>query len=288
MTNLVCFGELLWDTYEDGEKKMGGAPFNVAAVASLKGVTTTMITAVGTDELGKRIRTAAKKKVTLLCQINEHKTGTVTVIRDEEGNPTFVIEKDVAYDYITFNGTIESVCSGAKFFCFGTLAQRSNVSRRTLKKIFKVTNAVKIYDFNYRDGINRWQSIFKESIKQTDILKMNEEELNLLKPLYKSNESDEVFVNTLIQQYGLQYVFVTRGDKEASLYSKKRILHKKAFKINVIDTTGCGDAFTAGIVYALANKFDDERILEGAVKLAAKIAGLKGAVPDNAEYLANL
>lgn len=285
VTNLVCFGELLWDIYEDGEKKMGGAPFNVVAIASLKGITTTMITAVGTDELGKRICTAAKKKVGLLCQTNEHKTGIATVIRDEEGNPTFAIEKDVAYDYITFDDEIESVCSGAKFFCFGTLAQRNTVSRRTLKKILEVTNAVKIYDVNYREGINQWQSIFRESIKQTDILKMNEEELNLLKSLYKSKESDEAFVNTLIRQDGLQYVFVTRGDEGASLYSKKGVFHKKAFKVNVIDTTGCGDAFTAGIVYALANNLDDERILEYAIKLASKIATVKGAVPDNARVL---
>ena len=283
--NLVCFGELLWDIYEDGEKKMGGAPFNVAAIASLKGIPATMITAVGTDEQGRRICTAAKKKVTLLCQTNEHKTGTATVERDEKGNPTFVIEKDVAYGYIIFNDEIESVCSGAKFFCFGTLAQRSIVSRRTLKKILEVTNAVKIYDFNYRESINRWQSIFRESIKQTDILKVNKGELTLLKSLYKGSESDEAFVNTLIRQYELQYVFVTRGDKGASLYSRKTILHKKAFKINVIDTTGCGDAFTAGIVYSLANDYDDERILECAIKLAAKIAAVKGAVPDNARVL---
>jgi fructokinase len=286
--DLVCFGELLWDIYEDGEEKMGGAPFNVAAIASLKGVKTAMITAVGSDERGRSIRAAASKKVHLLCQTNEHRTGTVTVIRDEGGTPTFLIEENVAYDYITFNDTIKNVCSGAKFLCFGTLVQRNNVSRETLKKILKITHAVKIYDFNYRDGIDRWQSLCKESIKQTDILKVNEEELSLLKALYGNDRSDEVFVNTLIRQHGLQYVFVTRGGNGASLFSEKKVLHKNALKTEVVDTTGCGDAFTAGIVYSLVNNFDGEKTLECAVRLAAKIAAVKGAVPDNPEYVATL
>lgn len=290
-SDLVCFGELLWDKYIDREtnereKKMGGAPFNVAAIASMKGMKAAMITAVGCDEEGKEIFSAASKRVNLLCQTNKHKTGAVKVIL-EKGNPTFVIEKDVAYDYITFDDTIKRVCSDARYFCFGTLAQRCNDSRETLQKILKITHAVKIYDFNYREGIDEWQSIFKESIGQADILKVNDAELELLKTLYKSG-SDEMVVNTLIRKHGLHYVFVTRGDEGASLYAEKRVLHRDALKVKVVDTTGCGDAFTAGIVYALSNNFDDERVLECAVELAAKIASVKGAVPDNAEYLTNV
>lgn len=293
MTDLVCFGELLWDKYVDGEthkvrKKMGGAPFNVAAIASLKGINTTMITAVGKDEKGEEIRAAASKKVTLLCQTNEHTTGYAIVKLDQGKTPTFEIGEDVAYDYIKFDDTIKMVCSGAKFFCFGTLAQRSKVSKETLRKILETIDAVKIYDINYRDGINEWQSIFKESIEKTDILKVNDKELGLLKELYNNKKSDDVFINWLIRKYGLQYIFVTRGSKGASLYTGKRILHRDAVKINVVDTTGCGDAFTAGIVYSLANDFDDEKILRCAIELAAKIATIKGAVPDNAKDLAGI
>lgn len=278
-TELVCFGELLWDVYEDGEEKLGGAPFNVAAIASAKGVKAAMITAVGNDERGRRICAAAREKVELLCQVTEHKTGIVKVMLDEEKTPTFVIEKDTAYDYIIFDDAVDRVCSHALFFCFGTLAQRNTVSRETLKKILKTTKAVKIYDFNYREGIDEWQSLFTESVEKTDILKVNEEELELLKTLYES-ESDESFLDMLIQRYGLKYVFVTRGDKGASLYSGKKILHRDAVKIDVADTTGCGDAFTAGIVYSLLHKVDEEGILECAVQLAAEIASVKGAVPD--------
>lgn len=289
MTDLVCFGELLWDIYEDGEEKIGGAPFNVAAIASLKGIKTTMITAVGNDERGKRICAEACKKVNLLCQVdNEHKTGTVTVILKKK-IPHFIIEKDVAYDYIKFDDTIRTVCSGAKFFCFGTLAQRNEVSRETLRKILETIDAVIIYDFNFRECIDDWQSIFEESIEKTNILKVNEDELGKLKKLYKSKEPDEAFVKMLMRKYkSIHYVFVTRGKNGASLYAKNKILHKEAVETGVVDTTGCGDAFTAGVIYALANNFDDERILECAIKLAAKIAGLKGAVPDNAEDLAGI
>ena len=277
-TELVCFGELLWDVYEDGEM-LGGAPFNVAAIASAKGVKAAMITAVGNDERGRRIYAAAREKVELLCQVTDYKTGIVKVSLDEEKTPTFIIEKDAAYDYIIFDDAVDRVCSNALFFCFGTLAQRNTVSRETLKKILKTTKAVKIYDFNYREGIDEWQSLFTESVEKTDILKVNEEELELLKTLYGS-EADEAFLNMLIRQYGLKYVFVTRGDKGASLYSGKKVLHRDAVKTRVVDTTGCGDAFTAGVVYSLLHKAEDERILECAAQLAAEIASVMGAVPD--------
>lgn len=263
---------------------MGGAPFNVAAIASLKGVKATMITAVGKDERGKQICAAAQKMVNLHCQINEYKTGTVKVVINEKKIPTFVIDKDKAYDYIVFDDKIKNICSDAKFFCFGTLAQRNIMSRETLRKILEVTPAVTIYDFNYRDDINEWQSIFRESLNYTDILKVNEEELELLKTLFKC-QSDEMFLNHVINHYNLKYVFVTRGDKGASLYSGKTVIHKNAIKVKVVDTTGCGDAFTAGIVYALLNHFDDEQVLECGVRVAAKIATVKGAVPEKEEVV---
>jgi sugar/nucleoside kinase (ribokinase family) len=97
--------------------------------------------------------------------------------------------------------------------------------------------------------------------------------------LYKSEESDERVVTRLMQQNNLQYVFVTRGEKGASLYSEAAVLHRAAAEVEVVDTTGCGDAFTAGVVHSLVNKFDEERMLDYAVELAGKAAGRRGAVP---------
>jgi fructokinase len=285
LPDLVCFGELLWDIYEDGEEKIGGAPFNVAALASLIGIRTLMITAVGNDERGKRIQAAASKKVPLLCQTNNYETGTVTVTRDKNRNPAFLIAEDVAYDHITFESTMARTCSTAKFFCFGTLAQRHSDSRTTLRSILKSTHAVKIYDFNYREGIENWESLFTESTEMTDILKVNEQELGLIKRLYKSEESDERVVTRLMQHHNLQYVFVTRGEKGASLYSETAVLHRAASEVQVVDTTGCGDAFAAGVVYSLVKQVDEERMLDYAVELAGKVAGMKGAVPEDADVL---
>lgn len=286
--HLVCFGELLWDIYEDGEENIGGAPFNVAALASLTGVQTLMITAVGTDERGKKIQAAASKKVPLICQVNEHKTGTVKVTRDQHKNPAFLIAEDAAFDYIAVDSAMTHVCSSAKFFCFGTLAQRHVVSRNTLRNLLKSTKAVKIYDFNYREGIESWESLFAESVEMADILKINEQELELIKILYKSNESDDMAVTRLMQHHNLQYVFVTRGEEGASLYSETAVLHRAASEIHVVDTTGCGDAFTAGIVCSLLKRFDEERMLDYAVELAGKVAGIKGAVPEEDDILQRL
>jgi fructokinase len=285
LPDLVCFGELLWDIYEDEEEKIGGAPFNVAALASLTGIRTLMITAVGNDERGKRIQAAAKKKISLLCQTNDYETGTVRVTRDEKKNPAFLIADNVAYDYITYDNAMARICSAAKFFCFGTLAQRHSVSRTTLRTILRSIDTVKIYDFNYREGIDNWESLFAESVEMADILKMNEQELELIKMVYKSEESDDRVVTRLMQHHNLQYVFVTRGEEGASLYSETAVLHRAAFDPGVVDTTGCGDAFTAGVVYSLVNKVDEERMLDYAVELAGKVAGIKGAVPEDTDVL---
>jgi fructokinase len=273
---LVCYGEVLWDIFED-EYKLGGAPFNVAAIAGLLGLDSAIITAVGNDELGKKLlSTIGNKKVKIVSQTNEHPTGTVNVKLDSEKNPLFDIKKNVAYDYIEYNDEVKQACSNAKFFCFGSLAQRNNVSRETLKKILENFAGIKIYDFNFRQTIDNWKEIFRESIEYADILKINEEELQIIKELYPQES-----LESLMKEHNLKYVFVTLGEKGAMLYSGNEVLHADAPKVEVVDTTGCGDAFTAGIAYSLANGFDNKKMLEYSVNLAAKIASVKGAIPES-------
>lgn len=277
--DLVCFGELLWDVFDE-EKKIGGAPFNVAAIAGLLGVDSAMITAVGNDALGEELVAAAEGKTRLVLQKNDRPTGSVIVTLDKNKKPSFEIAEDVAYDYIELNEEITAAVKDAKFFCYGTLAQRNEVSRNTLKKILEGFKGVKIYDFNYRTAVYNWEPLFRESVKFADVLKLNEDEVALVKQAYGHTGSDRACAFELLAEHSLKYIFVTMGERGAMLYAKDLVLELPSPKADVVDTTGCGDAFTAAIAYSFLNGFDEKKMLEYCVAVAAKVAAVKGAVPD--------
>lgn len=278
MYDLVCFGEVLWDIF-GRERKIGGAPFNVAAIGTRLGMKTAMITAVGTDKSGDELVKEAEKNTKLILQKNGQATGTVAVKLDRKKNPSFDIKTDVAYDYIKPSEEIAKALAEAHFFCFGTLSQRSKVSRETLQQILKGFEGVTVYDFNHRKGIRNWEEIFRESIRYTDVLKLNAEELKLLKKAYGSKSNDEEFILSLMIENNLMHVFVTLGEEGAALYTGGEVLYVDAPEVEVVDTTGCGDAFTAAVVYSLFRSFDKHKMLSFAVEKASRVAMVKGTLP---------
>ena len=276
---IVCFGEVLWDIFGD-KKRLGGAPFNVAAIASIFKMESVMITAVGDDDLGKEILEEIEDlDVEVIAQLNDKPTGTVKVTLDAKKQPSFDIKDNVAYDHIEFDDFTAEVCKEADFFCFGALGTRNHKSRSTLIRCLNTTKALKLYDYNYRAGDYDWKLIFNELIQHTNILKINETELKLIKEFNNSQDTDEKFIRYLIKTHNLRYVFITKGENGAELYTKDNHHSVPAPKVNVVDTTGCGDAFTAGIVYSLKNKFEEKEMLDYAVDLASKNAAHKGAIP---------
>jgi len=309
--DLVCFGELLWDVYED-HRHPGGAPFNVAAIAGLLQLKSVMITAVGDDQIGRELLEAIREsKLVMLAQVNSKPTGTARVFLDSNREPGFIIAADRAYDHIEFDQVLAGAGSRARYLCFGTLAQRNPHSRSTLLRILQSTAATRIYDFNYREGIEDWEGIFFNSLPHTDILKLNLAELARVKEacvrmrveaylaeadegpaddlendwarsgrLYSMSLPDEMLLKYLLKEYDLRYIIVTRGAQGASLYSTQGKIEIEALPVEVVDTTGCGDAFTAGIIYGMARRFSTHAMLKSAINLASQIAATRGAVPD--------
>ena len=81
MKKIVCFGEVLWDLFPN-EKKIGGAPLNVALRLKFWGIDTKIISSVGNDALGAEILSLIKKKGlnTKYIFVNKNfETGTVNV-----------------------------------------------------------------------------------------------------------------------------------------------------------------------------------------------------------------
>ncbi|MBW2997397.1 bifunctional hydroxymethylpyrimidine kinase/phosphomethylpyrimidine kinase, partial [Candidatus Woesearchaeota archaeon] len=174
--------------------------------------------------------------------------------------------------------------AGAKFLCYGTLSQRNEVSRSTLMKILQDFKGMKIYDFNYRESIYDWEPLFKESVKYADVLKLNEDEVAMVKQAYGHTGDDRSCALELLGEHNLKYIFITMGEKGAVLFTKDSMLQVPAPSVEVVDTTGCGDAFTAAIAYSLLKGLDEKKMLEYCVSVAAKVATVNGAVPEQLSF----
>ncbi|NQU78805.1 carbohydrate kinase [Candidatus Woesearchaeota archaeon] len=273
MTSVLCFGELLWDVFGENEK-MGGAPYNVAAISSLLGMNSSLITALGKDGSGEALLTLASEKVKMIVQRNSYPTGRVDVTL-LNGNPEFRIMEDTAYDYIDLSDAAVQSCKKADYFCFGSLAQRKRVSRETLYSLLKLAKGVKVYDMNYRESIRDWKMIFSESVSAADVLKLNADEFAMLQELQGVEDGSE-----LLKKHNLKYVFITKGDKGAEMFSHKGRYMCFSPRVDAVDTTGCGDAFTAAVVHAMSLGYDEQKMLDYACGVATQIAKVKGAVPE--------
>ena len=196
---VVGIGELLWDMLPSG-KKAGGAPINFVYHASCLGAEGYAISAVGDDELGKEIVDELDKNhIQHLIEKVPYPTGTVQV-ELREGIPTYTIHERVAWDHISPTSDAIDLAEKADAICFGTLAQRSRQSRETIQAIssFAPKDAYRLLDINLRQRYYD-KELIEESLYLANVLKVNDEEFNVLRDLFGLNgterEGESVFVS---------------------------------------------------------------------------------------------
>jgi fructokinase len=223
-----------------------------------------LVSAVGEDNAGRDIiKELSELGVdTRHVQCNSQKTGRVEVTLSDDKNPRFVIEQDVAYDYIRPEVELEALLSSCSVLVFGTLAQRSPQTASTLFWLMeRAPQATKVLDVNLRKDCYSAESI-KKSLEATDIVKLNETELLILSDLLKisSDRGHHNFLKLLNEQFSLQGSILTRGEKGVFCLTKEnQEIVVPAKSISVVDTIGAGDAFTAGLASGLYHKFSLER-----------------------------
>ena len=177
---IVGMGEALWDVLPEG-KKIGGAPTNFAYHVSQFGFDSRVVSAVGEDKLGNEIlKNFDAKKLNYLIEKVPYPTGTVQVELDPNGVPMYDIKENVAWDNIPFTSALEELAKKTRSVCFGSLAQRSVVSRETINSFLNAMpdgeGQCKIFDVNLRQGFYT-KEILCNSMKRCNILKINDEEL---------------------------------------------------------------------------------------------------------------
>lgn len=281
--NVVGLGELLWDILPSGEQ-LGGAPANFAYLTALLGDCSVVASRAGTDALGYKAldRLGQAGVTTSHVQLDEaHTTGTVKVQLSDNGKPAFTITEDVAWDFLEWTAGWEELAAEADAVCFGSLAQRSPRSRGTIRRFLKATrsDALIIFDVNLREPFYSAE-VLSESLKLAKVVKLNDEELPVVMKLCGlGGGTDEDSARRLIQSYDLQMVCLTRGDRGSLLVTAANAVEHTGFKIDIADTVGAGDAFSAALVYHYLRRAPLEKISDAANRLGAWVATQAGATP---------
>ena len=250
---VVGLGEALWDCLPNG-CKLGGAPANFAYHASQFGFEAYAISAVGNDALGDRTLAELKKRH-LNCIIPRvgFPTGTVQVQLDAEGVPTYDIKQDVAWDNITFTPEMAQLAQKCSCVCFGSLAQRNDVSRTTIHQFIKHTprGCLKIFDINLRQNFYT-KDIIKDSLKACNILKINDEELITIARIFGYPGLDiENKCYLILGKYNLKMLVLTCGTNGSYIFTPGEKSYQPTPKVKVDDTVGAGDSFTGSFAAAL-------------------------------------
>jgi len=275
--SVVCYGEVLWDVYPEG-KKLGGAPFNVAAHLRQLNRAVKVITRIGDDALGAEIETAISSQDLSLDYVQKDttkETGVVLVTLDDQGHPEYEIKVPVAWDAIALTESNQQAVRESKALVFGSLACRSETSRATLTKLAQLS-PLNICDLNIRQSFYD-KELVTNLLELTDILKLNDEEAELLKSFYGLN-SEKALIK-LAEDFGLKLIIITKGGEGVTALSEDEEYFSPAEKIQVVDTVGSGDAFLAAFLDAYFNDLPISDCLHKGCKLGAYVATQPGAIP---------
>ncbi|MBS1853080.1 MAG: carbohydrate kinase [Acidobacteria bacterium] len=280
---VVGLGEVLWDLFPAG-KQLGGAPANFAYISSLLGNAGAVASRVGDDVLGEEIRLRFLHSGfdTLFLQEDPlHPTGTVKVIVRAAGQPQFEITQAVAWDYLEWNSAWRDLAGRTDAVCFGSLAQRSPQSRETIRKFLAATprGALRIFDVNLRQSYYSAE-VLRESIRAVQMVKLNEDELPRVLELLGLPRGDErSSAQILRRQCNLQLVCVTRGERGSLLVGADALDEHPGFSVQVADTVGAGDAFTAGLVHSFLRGAALSVVNEVANRMGAWVSTQAGGMP---------
>lgn len=280
---VACFGEVLWDIFPGGDRRAGGAPFNVAYHLSKMGVEVNMISSVGHDELGRELLQKIQdwKISTAGIQINNtYPTSTVVATIDEHHDAHYDIVSDVAWDYMEFNPVNQAMVATSDALVFGSLATRNERTRNTLFQLLEASS-YPVFDINLR-APHYDVHVIKDLLYKTHLAKFNKAELRMLIDFMgKSYTTEEDSVNFLRDTFGIGEVIVSKGSKGALYADHHDFYSIPTIPIQVKDTVGSGDSFLAGFLSKrLEQGTSATAMMHQAVSLGAFVTAQEGACPE--------
>lgn len=286
---VVGMGEALWDVLPEG-KKIGGAPANFAYHVSQFGLPGIAVSAIGDDVLGREIvENFDAKKLTYHLDTVPYATGTVQVELDSAGVPQYDIKENVAWDNIPWTRELEEIAIDTKAVCFGSLAQRNVVSRETIGKFLDAmpsdNDPLVVFDVNLRQSFHT-KEILCESMKRCNVLKINDEELVTISRMFGYpgiDLQDKCWI--LLGKYNLKMLILTCGINGSYVFTPGNVSFQPTPKVEVADTVGAGDSFTAAFVASILKGKSVVDAHRKAVEISAFVCTQNGAMPILPEEL---
>jgi fructokinase len=279
---LIGIGEVLWDLLPGG-RQLGGAPANFAYHARALGADGRIISRVGRDANGGEIiaRLEQLGVPTDCIEIDPTApTGTVSVELSSDGQPHYKIHQDVAWDRIAGEENGCRAVQDADAVCFGSLAQRSELSRNNIRKLLSLTKpgCLRVLDVNLRQHFYS-RAIIEQSLQLATVLKVNDEELPRLAEMFSLTGDARTQIAELSKRFELRTVACTRGERGSILLHDGEWSDHPGIATTVADTIGAGDSFTAAMTLGLLAGWGLDRINEEANRVAAYVASRPGGTP---------
>lgn len=280
----LSFGEILFDILPTGSV-LGGAPINVATHLARLGSDSYVVSAIGADELGSRaIEKLNKEGVkTKFVSLSGFDTGRADIVLDNSGSASYKFNFPAAWDEIRLfpqekTRIYESEWDG---FVFGTLSQRSDISKETLVDLLENIKVKEIvFDINLRGEFYSKDEL-ELGLRYATILKLNQEELEILLSLLSFESIYELFE----KHHSLKGILLTKGEDGLEYITKDNVVNAKAIQSSVVDTVGAGDSVTAAFLFFYSKTHDVEYALEKASILASFVVSTKGALSEYSSEL---
>lgn len=277
----VAFGEVLWDIFGN-EKKIGGAPLNVALRMKALGADVNMISCVGNDLDGEEIIAEVKRlglETETILKSDDFPTGLVNVTLDESKSATYEILYPSAWDKIIPNEIARKEVLNADVLIYGSLVCRDEVSRQALQELLH-TNAYKVFDVNLRKPHYTYE-ILQELMQSADFIKFNDDEITEISQAFDSPFTTiEENMNFICSLTNAKAICVTKGKYGALLLWDKNLYSNSGYIVKVEDTVGAGDSFLGALVTSLLTGEDPQKALNFACATGALVAGSAGANPQ--------
>ena len=278
---LISIGEILWDVI-GGQEHLGGALLNFSVHASRLGHDVSLVSAVGADSRGDRALEAMSGlglSIGCVQRSDEWPTGIVTVTVADDGQPEFEIHRPAAYDSMKLDRPAleRMAASNPDWVCFGTLLSMYPRGRNVVfEAMDALPRARRFYDVNLRPK-SFTPELVLALLGRATVVKLNQDEVHSIDAMFqRGHRTLEEFCRDNAAHFGWEAVCVTRGELGCAIFVRDQYVEVPGYCVQVADTVGAGDAFSAAFLHGLNAGWPAAQIGDFANRLGALVASRPG------------
>lgn len=279
--DVVCIGETLVDFLPSAPGRSvreveawypctGGSPANVAVGLARLGGRSAMVGVVGADEFGHLLRerlAAEGVDVSRLRQTPEARTGLVFISLDSRGERSFTFFRTRSAEFLLGERDVDPDFLGrARVMHCGTNSLQLPEAREAMVRMARLSReAGRIVSCDPNLRLHAWEDpntlkpLLASLLPLCTVVKLSEDEL-----AFVTGTSEPEAALEYLRGLGVPLPVVTLGERGAVFLWKGELTRVSAPEARVVDTTGAGDGFMAGLLFGLTRRYPDAEALQGA------------------------